>query len=189
MAKQRTTRWSRQAGFNLLELMVVVGIVAILIGIAVPSFKALVNSNRLTAQANEFVTAIQFARAEAVRGNHRATFCQSSASGTADCAATSNPAVWVVKTKGASEAGGAVVREFTLNPVLNVTMDASLGSGIEFGSDGLAHNSTGTLETGNFTICSDASKDNNRVVAVAAGGRVSVSENTDYSVCTTGATP
>lgn len=59
------------SGFTLIELMVTISIAAIFIGVAVPNFSSSIASNRLTTNANEFVTALNLARSEAVkRGQH-----------------------------------------------------------------------------------------------------------------------
>lgn len=55
------------SGFTLLELMITIAIAGILIGIAIPSFTSIISSNRLTAHANELVTALNLARNEAVK--------------------------------------------------------------------------------------------------------------------------
>lgn len=55
------------AGFTLLELMITIAIAGILVGIAIPSFTSTITSNRLTAHANELVTALNLARNEAVK--------------------------------------------------------------------------------------------------------------------------
>ena len=54
-------------GYTLLELMVTVTIAGILMGVAVPSFTSIISSNRLTTYANELVTALNFARSEAIK--------------------------------------------------------------------------------------------------------------------------
>ena len=56
-----------RSGFTLIELMVTIAIAAILIAVAIPSFAPTIASNRLTANANELVTALNLARSEAVK--------------------------------------------------------------------------------------------------------------------------
>lgn len=62
-------------GFTLVELMVTLAVLAIIIGIAVPSFNAMTQRNRLTTAANEIVGALQTARMEAVRRNRSIRVC------------------------------------------------------------------------------------------------------------------
>lgn len=54
-------------GFSLVELMVVVAIVAILAGIAGPSFKAMMENNRASAAASALQVSLSMARSEAVK--------------------------------------------------------------------------------------------------------------------------
>ncbi len=61
-----TIRHSRQ-GFTLIELLVVVAIIAITLGIGLPSFQSVIASNRLTASANDMVVALQIARSESIK--------------------------------------------------------------------------------------------------------------------------
>ena len=61
-----TIRHSRQ-GFTLIELLVVVAIIAITLGIGLPSFQSMIASNRLTASANDMVVALQIARSESIK--------------------------------------------------------------------------------------------------------------------------
>src|SRR3546814_19233482 len=77
-------------GFTLIELMVTISVLAILMMLAVPSFTSIINSNRLTAQSNEVVAALQLARMEAIKQNRRAIVCRS-ATGTT-CA--NAPGAW-----------------------------------------------------------------------------------------------
>src|SRR5699024_11632666 len=52
--------------FILIELMVIIALVAIMAGVAVPSFTRFVNNNRMTTQADEIHRFLQYARGEAV---------------------------------------------------------------------------------------------------------------------------
>ncbi len=60
-------RAARSSGFTLVELVITVALAAIILSAAVPSFRDLVQNNRITAQVNEFVTALNVARSEAVK--------------------------------------------------------------------------------------------------------------------------
>lgn len=55
------------AGFTLIEAMVALAIAAILLTVAVPAFQDLVQNNRLVSHTNEFVTALNLARSEAIK--------------------------------------------------------------------------------------------------------------------------
>ncbi len=57
----------RNPGFTLIEMMITVVVLAILLTIAVPNFRAFILNNRLTTQANEFLTSLQLARSEAIK--------------------------------------------------------------------------------------------------------------------------
>lgn len=54
-------------GFTLIELMITVAVGTILLTMAVPSFNSLIRDNRLTTQANEFISALNLARSEAIK--------------------------------------------------------------------------------------------------------------------------
>ena len=58
---------ARQRGITIIEIMVTLAIAAVLIGLAVPAFNAFVAQRTLTAQVNDFLVAVQYARSEAGR--------------------------------------------------------------------------------------------------------------------------
>lgn len=65
-------------GFTLVELAVTLAVAAILLALATPSFAELLRRNRLAAANNELVTALQIARAEALRRGRPVSVCASS---------------------------------------------------------------------------------------------------------------
>ncbi|HEY4541471.1 MAG TPA: GspH/FimT family pseudopilin [Noviherbaspirillum sp.] len=58
-------------GFTLTELMAVVAIAAILLGLAVPGMRSLVQSQQITTAANDLLTAINLTRSEAIQRGRR----------------------------------------------------------------------------------------------------------------------
>ncbi len=66
-----------QVGLTLIELLVTLSIVAILLAIAVPGFQDFFRRNRVDATASDLVTALNYARSEAIRRGARVTVCGS----------------------------------------------------------------------------------------------------------------
>lgn len=62
-------RCRAQDGFTLIELLVVIALAAILLGIAVPSFKSFVAGQRVKAAAGDFMLAAVLARSESIKRN------------------------------------------------------------------------------------------------------------------------
>jgi type IV fimbrial biogenesis protein FimT len=70
-------RPARQHGFTLMELMISVSIAAILLALAVPSFRTVVLDSRRTALVNELLSSLQMARGESLKLSRRVTVCPS----------------------------------------------------------------------------------------------------------------
>lgn len=68
----------RERGFTLIELMITIGLLAIVTTLALPSFVQFIQNNRLSGETNELVTAFQYARSEALKRADPVTVCASS---------------------------------------------------------------------------------------------------------------
>lgn len=62
-------------GFTLIELIATMAVMAILLGIGVPSFLEVVRNSRLGTDYNEVVGALYLARSEAIKGSDNVTVC------------------------------------------------------------------------------------------------------------------
>lgn len=60
-----------------MELMIVLGIAAVIMGIAVPNFQTFVRNNRLTGSANDLLSSISLARTEAIKRQLPVAVCAS----------------------------------------------------------------------------------------------------------------
>lgn len=86
-------------GFTLVELVVTLAVAAIIMAAAVPSFRSMIQNNRVATQTNEFVTALNLSRSEAVKRGVPVTICRSS-SQTACTAGPNWEVGWIVFTDG-----------------------------------------------------------------------------------------
>lgn len=71
-------RRAPQAGFTVLEMMLVLSVAGVLLATAVPSMTQMVIRNRLQTQASSLMTDMMYARAEAARVGVNVTLCPSS---------------------------------------------------------------------------------------------------------------
>ncbi len=76
LGRRKIETRTRDAGFTLLELIVTIAVASIILGIAVPSFRAMSINNRLATQANDIVGAINLARSEAIKRNRSVSLCR-----------------------------------------------------------------------------------------------------------------
>jgi type IV fimbrial biogenesis protein FimT len=167
-------RGRQQQGFTLVELMVVLAVVAVLVTIAVPSFRSVTLSNRLTTSANEVVGALQTARMEAIKRNARTQLCSNSsvanATGDTDALGTAcGTSMGAVVASGSSSA--AVVRESQLNLSGSLQLQGDMQA-LRFNAQGIAHTTTSAAPYSGtvIDICTPAlSGNNHRVVSMTAG--------------------
>jgi type IV fimbrial biogenesis protein FimT len=67
---------ARQRGFTLIELMIVVTLLAVMLGIGIPSFQGFIAGQRVKTAAYDFATALLVARSEAIKRNTAVTISQ-----------------------------------------------------------------------------------------------------------------
>ena len=116
-------------GFTFAELMVALAVAAILVGVAVPSFRTTIASNKLTIAANDYIYAVSEARSQGMRRNAVVLFCGS----------TGNPSGGDLGTLSSACAGAGTVVSPLLDADSNVTADLvsqppQVGNGIGIGA-------------------------------------------------------
>jgi type IV fimbrial biogenesis protein FimT len=179
-------------GFTLVELMVTIIVAAILTAIAVPNFRNLILSNRLTTTANEVVDALNTARMEAVKLNAQVQFCSDLASKNGSdtlgqtCGSTNSTAIWMMQT-GTTQP--LQVRTGVPGLVQQASTDIQLGNGsggainaVRYTGLGLGYTPGSSVPISAATIVdlctSKLSSDNHRVITITAGSVIATTTTT-----------
>lgn len=110
----------RQRGFNLIELLVVLTVSAIMLGIATPSFREFVATQRVKNTAFDFASALLLARSEAIKRNGPVTLAQTGASWAGG---------WTVNAGGTPLETKEVATGVTITPVPDTTSFDFQGNG------------------------------------------------------------
>jgi type IV fimbrial biogenesis protein FimT len=173
-------------GFTLIELMVVLGIVAVIVSFAAPSYETMTRSMRMRNAANDLLSAMAYARSEAIRRNAPVTVC-SSTNGTS-CRTSlgenfSNG--WIVRLGGPTITGAAVIlRDFPGEVVGQERVDMTANGGlnsISFTPVGITwSNFSGVRFTIQDASTNTAYLPQARVVCVTRGGRARVLSYPDW---------
>ena len=170
-------------GFSLIELIVTLSVASILMTLAVPSFSSFVKDNRLITQTNDFVTALNFARSEAIKRGDRITVCKStdqvscSGSGSWDQGwivfddvngdgVVTNPATNVLRVH--SSLSGSVS--------LNGDAGASLDDYVSYVASGATQKIVGGItatQSGLLALCDDRGVSSGKGIQINPSGRIS----------------
>lgn len=164
-ANRRMRSWSN--GFTLIEMMIVLVILAVVLGFAVPAFQQVRLATRLTSYANDLVGSLYLARGEAIKRNNQVRLCATSDGAT--CATSGgwqqgwivlDPNDVVLQYQAALQAGYSLT-ETANGGALTLTFDAS----------GLVSPAPAT-----FTVCRQTPTvgDQKREISVTTIGRTNV---------------
>jgi type IV fimbrial biogenesis protein FimT len=163
---------NRSSGFTLVELMFTLALAAVLLAIGIPSFRGMMATNRLVTQTNEFNSAVNFARSEAITRNSTVTLCRAENEAATDCETDDDPwTAWIVQN-----AAGDVLRRGVVNTYGDTIVVSSdlADQSVSFTSDGLARTGGALISDSSFFICSTQAADQNwRTVTIGAGSRLS----------------
>jgi len=178
------------SGFTLIELIVTITVAAILLTLAIPSFESVINSNRLTAAANEMMASLQTARMESIRRGRHTVLCLSDKPEELmpKCDAATNARGWAVfrdDNKDGSAESADVVRATTFHQRVQATASPLFGARVSFRADGLAYDASGNLLAGSIAFCIPTRRpaENIRYVNIGSGSRVSISRGNGNGAC------
>ncbi|MCC7259016.1 MAG: GspH/FimT family pseudopilin [Gammaproteobacteria bacterium] len=151
----------RQAGFNLLELMITLLVAGMVLGFGIPSFNAFIANNRMAAAANDLITSIHLARTEAVKRRTSVTVCSSStwADANPDCDLAAGRGWIVFADDDGDVAVGGGEEIIAANPPLaeGVTfeIDAGAASYLQFAGSGFPQTAPAGTPITNIQLCDE----------------------------------
>lgn len=161
--------FTRSPGFTLLELMITIALAAILLGVALPSFTGVINSNRVTNKSNDLVGALNIARGQAPFLGHRVSVC-ASADGTSCSGSTAWNAGWIVFVDGGA-AGVVDGDDVVLNVYPSINPKDSLSTAVNV----VSFDAQGAASAALFTLKPQPCKGTQRRdIDVASTGRISL---------------
>ncbi len=174
---------ARCTGFSMIELLVALGIVAILLGLAVPSMINFVVSRRVLSLSQAFLASVNFARSEAVKRNDRVVLCKS-VTGLSCVTSGGWDGGWILfhdpNNNAQLDTGEVVLRR--QNPAasgLSLTGNAPVANYISVSASGVSKLISGAFQAGTLTLCTTPASDANvRQIILSATGRARVQAGT-----------
>ncbi|GAB3036013.1 hypothetical protein GCM10027285_19130 [Oleiagrimonas citrea] len=178
---------ARARGFTLVELMITVAVAAVLVAIAIPSFKSITLSNRMTTVANDMVDAINTAKLEAVKRNNFAQFCSNVAANNGSdtlgsaCGTMTGAAV-LLQDPNASSASDKTFLAHAENTQISgpLKLNGDIKA-VRFDGQGIGHaiGSTAPMNDTLVDICTDQlSSNNHRVIQIVTGSIITTTTTT-----------
>lgn len=168
-------------GFTLAELLITLGITAIILTTAVPSVSNTIKNNRLATQVNNMIADIHFARSEAAKRDVRVILCRSEDpnSATPKCGIDGkNDYTWTQGYLIFADDGNATNNTYDASSDIllrrgqpapsgvNIHTNTTWNKNLEFNPNGSIHESGIAM----MSLCDDRGKDKGRQIVVSLSG-------------------
>jgi type IV fimbrial biogenesis protein FimT len=165
-------------GFTLIELMIAVGLTALLLSMAIPALDSFTTNARQTSAINDFVSSMHVARSTAVTTNFRVTVCASS--GGSNCEAVSWDQGWIVfgdRDSDQSVDGDEVIVAASAGIDSLSIQSGEFGQFFMYRPNGRVMNSSVNGNSGQFTVCDGRGDDYAKVLILDLSGRPRLSKH------------
>ena len=169
-------------GFTLIELLVAMAVAAIVLTLGVPGFGRVIERNQLTANINEIVASLNFARSEAVRRNQRISVCHSSDG--SSCSGTNYDDGWIIFEDIDEDGDRDNPADVILRVHAALPQNISMGASFTGGVDDLSFRPSGRSIHlgGRFVMCKENDLTKARAIFVVMNGRVRLAERNTNGV-------
>jgi len=180
-------------GFTIPEVIITLGVAAIILTTAVPGVNNTIKDNRLAARVNEIITDIHYARSEAAKRDVRVILCRSSNPNASSPTCSTNSAndytwtwgylIFADNGMGANsvyDAGSDILlrRGQPASAGVKMRTNSTWNKNLEFNPNGSIHEDGVAI----MSICDDRGKEDGRQVVVSLSG-VPRMYSDDISTC------
>ena len=172
---------AQNRGFTLLELMITLLIAGIILSIGVPSFRGVMQNQRMTTATNEMVMSLNLAKSEAIKRVAYVSICKSSNGVTCGDAATSWNDGWIVFANATvanvdvRDFGDELIRVYPgLRNGYTLTPIGTVDGFISFRPSGTMGTAVANM-AGTLTMCDERGAGNARGIQMQSSGSWSVS--------------
>lgn len=172
----------KNSGFTLLEAMVTLALAGIIAVIGIPGMTNVYLDNRRTSIINDFSSAIQIARSEAITRNQRVAIC--AAANLTACGGAWSDGVLVFQDTDRDaqlDAGEPVLHSIGAMPGTDISSTA-FPSFLVYRPNGRAMVNNIRQNTGDIEVCDHRGANHSRVLIVDASGRPRISKVTSAGV-------
>lgn len=148
MDMKHTVNTRSSSGYTLIEVVMALLLIAILAAIAIPNYRGAMQTMRASELSNDFITALSFTRAEAIKRNTPVTICAAADSSFSSCGANTGWANgWIIfvdpNADGVIGSTGTILK--THDPLLTGSTIVTTMGFIVYNRSGFLGSSAGTL--------------------------------------------
>lgn len=166
-------------GFTLIELMVTIAIAGIMASMGIPSLQKTIKNNAMASFHNEILSALSFARSEAIKQGTWVAVCKSNPEGDqCEGAEAGWQAGWLIfpdrNNNGTIDVGEGILTVKKQMPEQLSMVYSRNNNRISYGSQGysIGYN-------GNITLCDSRSDASKSGMIISNNGRARVADSTD----------
>lgn len=174
-------------GYTLTEMVVVLGLAAMLMAVAVPAVGSMLASVKLTTLSNALLFDLYLARSEAIKRNARVVLCKS-----ADGLTCVSEGGWEqgaivfhdVNNNGWRDPAESIIyQEQPSTREIRVSGNQNVTNYVSYGPDGRSRLASGAFQAGTLTLCRQSAESTDaRQIVINSGGRPRV-QKTVVSYC------